>query len=159
MLAYLTSPPLFPALVREGPSLRVESISPWCFSRKATEEAPRWGRARALTAGDPGRELALPPKPFEPGPDGWLSAPRTTPAPPDFAKCSVAGWPLISIPTPGAGRFSNHCGVLAAELAGQHGVFRTAQVLRLDYNTMVPAERRVCGVDSADAHGGRPTVH
>jgi hypothetical protein len=39
--------------------------------------------------------------------------------------------------------------VLAAELARQHGVFRTAQVLRLDYTKL---KRRMLGVTSAETH-------
>ena len=42
VLALLTRPPLFPALVREVPALRMESSSPWCSSRHATEEGPGW---------------------------------------------------------------------------------------------------------------------
>ena len=43
--------------------------------------------------------------------------------------------------------------VLAAELARQHGVFRTAQVLRLDYNKL---KRRTPGTTSTGVPASAP---
>lgn len=46
---------------------------------------------------------------------------------------------------------------LAAELAGQHGVFRTAQALRLDYTKLKRRTRGMASAEKPNQRGNRPS--